>query len=149
MNRFELYDASQQMITEFLEAIKLDMLDYMQAENRNATGKSAASLTVKATPKTGSLTGNAGIEYVFRGRGPGKMPPLSAIIDWCNARGIPRGAAWSIARKIAAAGTQLHRQGRNVLNEIITQERIDGFIKEIIITFTTQLKTDIKSLVAA
>jgi hypothetical protein len=149
LNKFQLYDLSTQLLTEFLEEIKSELLDYLQTENRNATGKSAASLTVTADGTHGQLTGHKGIEYVFRGRGPGKLPPLGAIIDWCNARGLPRSAAWAIAKIIAKSGSVLWRQGRNVLNEVITQEKIDKFKNDILITFTLALKTEVDTLIAA
>jgi hypothetical protein len=142
-------DIGDRLITDFLTEIRDELVAYMKNENRNATGRSSDSLQLRnITKSTGQLVGNEGIEFVFRGRGPGKFPPLSAIIDWCNARGLPRAMAWAVARKIAIAGTQLHRQGRNVLNEIITPEKIDKLTQQILVTFTAQVRSEIKYIIA-
>lgn len=148
MNGLEIL--GEQLISEFLTKIQKDMVAYMQSENRNATGKSAASIQLSNVTGTGGqLIGNGAIEYVFRGRGPGKMPPISALIDWCNARGLPRGVAWAVAKIIAAAGTKLWQQGRNVLDEIITEEKINAFKDSILKTFTAQIKSQINLAIAA
>lgn len=44
--------------------------------------------------------------YVEQGRGPGRMPPMSAIRQWTAYRGIDPGAAYPIARKIGQRGTK-------------------------------------------
>lgn len=139
----------EQLITEFLTGIQEALIAYMQSDNRNATGKSVRSLQVSATQNTGKLTGAPYIEFVFRGRGPGKFPPLSAIIDWLNARGLPRGMAWGVAKKISESGTKLWQQGRNVLNEIITEDRIKEFTNKLLVTYKAQIESEIKTLVAA
>jgi hypothetical protein len=139
----------EKLISEFLTGIKTELLNYLQTENRNATGKSAASLEiVNLTASTGQLVGHKGIEFVFRGRGPGGMPPISALVDWCNARGLPRGVAFAVAKTIARAGTKLWQQGRNVLNEIITEERLDALKNNILVTFKAELTSQIKSIIA-
>lgn len=139
----------QELITEFLTAIQADLIAYMQSENRNASGRSAKSLQVNATQTSGQLTGAPYIEFVFRGRAPGKFPPLSAIIDWLNSRGLPRGMAWAVAKKIAEVGTNLWQQGRNVLNEIITEERIKDFADKLLVTYKAQIESEIRTLIAA
>lgn len=138
----------QQLITEFLTGIQEALIAYMQSDNRNATGKSVQSLQVSANQTSGQLTGSPYIEFVFRGRGPGKFPPLSNIIDWLNARGLPRGMAWAVGKKIAESGTKLWQQGRNVL-KIITEERIKEFTDKLLVTYKAQIESEIKTLIAA
>lgn len=138
------------VIRDFLEMIKTELIAYMDSENRNATGKSKASIQViNLTGATGQLVGSESIEYVFRGRPPGKMPPLIKIIDWCNARGLPRSVAWVIAKRISEAGTKLFQSGRNIFNEIITQEKIDTFTKSIADIYVARVNSDISSILAA
>lgn len=137
------------VIREFLEMVKGELIAYMDAEDRNATGKSKASIQViNVTGATGQLVGSEAIEYVFRGRPPGKMPPLIKIIDWCNARGLPRSMAWIIAKRISEAGTRLFQSGRNIFNEIITQEKIDIFTKSIADIYVARVNSDIGSILA-
>lgn len=132
-----------ELIALFLEEIKSDLIHLLDTENRNATGKAKASLAIDVNGLKGTLTGNNYIEYVFRGRGPGKMPPLSAIIDWCNAKGLPRGLAWVIAKRIAQFGTKLYRQGINYIDLAVDQKRIDAFIELLKDEFTTTIKADL------
>lgn len=42
--------------------------------------------------------------YVDKGRKPGKMPPVSKILEWTRLKGIPEKAAWPIARSIGKFG---------------------------------------------
>ena len=124
----------QALSIEFLTELKEEFIAYLAANNRNATGKSSASLQVIPTDTGGQLVGGNWIYYTFTGRAPGQMPPISAIIDWLNARGLPRAMAWNVAKKIAREGTDLFQQGgrnNNAFTEILTQERIDEFAKNI------------------
>lgn len=42
--------------------------------------------------------------FLDKGRRPGKQPPLSVIKKWCSRKGIPKGAAFPIAKKIGKFG---------------------------------------------
>lgn len=141
---------ASEIIKEFLEGIRLELIAYMDAEDRNATGRSKQSLqVVNVTGSSGQLVGASWIEYTFKGRPPGKMPPLAPIIDWCNARGLPRNIAWIVAKRISEAGTKLYQQGRNIIKETITQEKINTFVESISKIYVARLETDIKELFAA
>lgn len=54
--------------------------------------------------------------YRIVGRAPGRMPPVTAIRNWCEVKGIDPIAAYPIARNIARRGTQRWQQESNVLN---------------------------------
>lgn len=146
----------QAIIEEFLNNIVQDLRDYMDGKilsdqfgARNATGKSKASIQVnKLTASTGQIVGAAYIEYVLRGRGPGKMPPLNKIVDWCNAKGVPRSRAWIIAKNISEAGSRLHQDLKamgvdSIINLIVTPERIDTFVKSISAIYVARIKSEI------
>ncbi len=141
-----------QLVEEFLTGIQQEMIAYLDANNRNASGRSAASIQVQNVSNTGGqLIGADWIEYTFRGRGPGKMPPMNAIIDWLNSRGLPRGMAWSIAKKIAEQGTALYRElhalgKQSILDDIITQEKITKFIEDLTAIYTAQIQSEINSI---
>jgi hypothetical protein len=145
-----MFELAQQLVQEFLNGYRDALVAYMNSEDRNASGRTVASIkVVNVSPFGGQVVGASHIEFTFRGRGPGKMPPLSNIIDWCNARGLPRAAAWSIARRIAEIGTKLHRQGRNILNEIITEESITKFTDSLAKIYQARIKSDIETLMSA
>lgn len=135
------------IIRDFLQTMADGLIAYMDAEDRNASGASKASIkVVNVTGSTGQLVGAEYIQYVFKGRGPGRMPPVNKIADWCNARGIPRSYAWIIARNIAEAGTKLWQSKRNIFDEIISEEKVDAFVKSIAEIYVARLKTEIVSL---
>jgi hypothetical protein len=145
LNDWNVY--GQAIIKDFLDTMKEGLIAYMDSEDRNATGRSKASIQViNLTGSAGQLVGAQYIEYVFKGRPPGKLPPLNKIIDWCNARGIPRGVAWVIAKNIAESGSALWQSKRNIFDEIITEEKVNAFIDSIAVIYTARLKTDIASI---
>lgn len=43
-------------------------------------------------------------QYVDKGRGPGKQPPIKDIVSWCVRKSIDKKAAFPIARKIGLKG---------------------------------------------
>lgn len=138
------------VIHDFLNTMKEELIAYMDANDRNASGQSRASIqVVNITGSTGQLIGAEWIAFVFKGRAPGKMPPIDKIIDWCNAKGIPRAVAWVIARNIADSGTKLWQQRRNIFNEIITEEKINTFVESLSKIYTARLETELIDLFKA
>jgi hypothetical protein len=142
--------AFSELVKDFLNEVVQSLQAYLATNNRNATGKSSDSIkTDNVTETGGQVVGHAGIQFVFTGRGPGGFPPLNAIIDWCNARGIPRTAAWNIAKHIAAEGTKLYQQGGyndNALLDALSDDRINEFSKNIANLVAVNLNSDISFL---
>jgi hypothetical protein len=151
------------VIDDFIDQIRQECLDYLDGKRglgeyandkditafteRNASGATRASIQqIKAKDMHGSLVGGPQTEFVFRGRGPGKFPPLAAIVDWCAIRGISRSLAFPIAKKIAEEGSKLYRQKINVLDLIVNEKRIDAFVKNIGVTMKASIKTDIETI---
>lgn len=134
-----------EIITEFLEETKQYLIDYLDLNDRNATGKTKKAIQVKdVSASGGKLVGPEHVEFTFKGRKPGKMPPLSNIIDWCVARGIPRSRAWVIANKIKREGTKLYKAGgSNTIESATSKEKIDEFKRKLTDSILTSLKTDL------
>ncbi len=147
-----------ELIKEFLESIKDHLIADLDTvtthgkvtASRNATGKTKASIqVVNVTKDSGQLVANANIAATFTGRKPGKMPPISALIDWCSARGLPRGVAWAVAKKIAESGTELYKAGAandNALKRAIDADAIKKFTQEIQFAFVAAIKSDLKTI---
>lgn len=142
----------QDVITEFLTGLVTDFQAYLANNNRNATGESSASIqAANVTDDGGQVIGSSSIQWVFTGRGPGGFPPISKIIDWLNAKGLPRGMAWAVAKKISEEGTKLYQQGGradNGLIQTLTPERIESFSKNISVLLATELASDIQGVFA-
>ena len=71
-----------------------------------------------------SLFTPAHIQYAKYGRGPGKPPPINALLDWVKKKGIiigsndARGTAFVIARSIGKKGTKNYvKNAPNALEE--------------------------------
>lgn len=144
-------ETAEELLIEFLEVAKQMLIDDLDSKGRNATGKTKKSIRVaNITSTSGQLLGAEHILYTFQGRGPGKMPPLSQLIDWCSARGIPRSKAWIIAKNIAEFGTKLFRSGakdNNVLLNATSKERIDELSEGLRKTYSLKLNSDLKDII--
>lgn len=130
-----------QIIQEFLEAVREDVIKAQADKGLLASGQSAASLYTKTGNARGWLMdGSGSFEYQERGRGAGKQPPIARIYEWLAFKKY--GLAWAteaerkslayrIARKIAKRGTLTHikKQPTGVLTDIITRARIEALKK--------------------
>lgn len=85
-----------------------DLKTELQASGHSATGRTAEALgfEVSLSGNTYSLRiiGPDWWPYTDKGRGPGKRPPIEAIQEWINAKGLDI-SAWAVAGAIAKAGT--------------------------------------------
>jgi len=75
---------------------------------KKASGKLIKSLREKFNDATNAIeiliTSEKYLEFVDKGRKPGRFPPLQAIQAWCRIRRIPKAAAFPIAKKIYKFG---------------------------------------------
>lgn len=63
---------------DFLELVKVKIIEQMQNKRLFATGEAANSLEVSGN----ELLGSDYIYYLNEGRGPGKFPPVANILEW-------------------------------------------------------------------
>jgi uncharacterized protein YciU (UPF0263 family) len=92
------------------------------------------------------------LQYAVYGRGPGKAPPISAMMDFVKAKGIifdnmdQRGTAFAIAASIAKKGTSNWvPNAPNVLEEFI-QENISEYYTELNIQLLDKENKDISEI---
>lgn len=109
------------------------------SQGRTASHKAERLLRSDATETDLKVVDGAG--YTIwgweSGRGPGKMPPVSNIMQWIIDKRLPieesrrKGLAFAIARNIARRGTLLFRQGgkSGVLSNNITASRVTALAK--------------------
>ena len=100
----------------------------MKLKDRNATGRTSASLFSEfdSGNMVLNIMGAKQWQYVEQGREPGKQPPLNRIIEWCVARGIPKEAAFPIARKIGQVGAPKDKSKLGVVEDTI--KAVEPFI---------------------
>lgn len=144
----------EEVFREFLAQVQLELKQYLQVNNRNATGRTSNSLQLRdITYKGGKLVGNSNVQYTFLGRGSGTMPPLSAIRDWCSSRGIPPAAAWPIARKIKEEGTRLFRElqksgfQNNAISLATRKELVDQMLDKVRGIYRTKITTELRATI--
>lgn len=105
----------------------------------NATGKWLESLEARAVNGNGEIWGMYYTYWLANGRKPGKMPPVSALIPWVNAKfGVGGkeaiGIAWAVATKIKNEGTEYYPDGTDLL-EVLYSEDVRKYVFEQISTF--------------
>ena len=91
-------------------AMKLEwIIDELRAELQKqqhiASGAMAASLRIEKDENDYVVTGLNYSYWVNYGRAAGKRPPIAAIANWVNIKGLPKEAVWPIANSIAIKGT--------------------------------------------
>jgi hypothetical protein len=114
-------------VAKFLKRISDAYIKDQQGKGIRASGRSAASLREVTEPAGGRLFGKGYFHFQKVGRRPGKFPPIDAILNWIEEKGITpdiskKSLAFLIARKIARLGTDIfrgRRRGLNVEDEIL------------------------------
>jgi len=98
-------------LTNFLESIKTDVINSLQANGKMATGQTAQQITVAGGGEHAQLQLPAYMQLLETGRGPtssnpnlGSPPMIDRIKDWCRAKGIPDKAAWAVKKSIDKKG---------------------------------------------
>lgn len=147
-----------QLIREFLDTLRKEIIAAQKNKGLTASGKSAELLAVEATDGYGELIdGSGSFVYQEYGRGAGKQPPflpVGVIYEWLkySKYGLTyqddkerKSLAFAISRKIAKQGTFTHRQKKQtgVLTDILTKERIDSFAKVFGDKYTTKALSDV------
>lgn len=143
------------LLQEF-EAIKRDLITRHDELGMRASGQWARSLQVTATETRAILSGLAYTQQLATGREPGKFPPIAAIEKWIVDKGIAAqvepnlsisSLAFLIARKIAREGTEYFKQGgTDLIDSVITPQRIQGIIDKVGIFFIDEFKTEINGV---
>lgn len=149
----EIFPDDSEIISQFLEGVKENIVSNAETQNRVASGQSIRELRIETDDHSGKLIDGAGYTYWGweYGRRPGLMPPRAAIEQWIEDKGIvPQGItkqslAFLIQRKIGREGTDLFQQGGNsgVISEAITRDRLDALRTAFGSKYLTMIKTEI------
>jgi hypothetical protein len=98
-------------LLSFLETLKTDLINSLQATGSNATGQTAKALTIAGNDDGLQLQLPGYLQLLETGRGPtsanaaaGNPPMIQRIQEWCQAKGIPDKAAWAIKKSIDKNG---------------------------------------------
>lgn len=100
----------------------------------NASGEWLRSLEVRTSLNRGEIWGMDYTEYLANGRIPGKRPPIAPLVRWVGYKFGKTGqeainAAFAIANKIAAEGTEYYPIGTDLIDFLASQE-VQSFINK-------------------
>lgn len=151
---------SSQILSSEFEALKKDLITAYDAKGMRASGKFAESLEVKVKGLNAQLWGEDYAQQLETGRKAGRFPPIDAIKQWIQDKGIAAriqgeitvsALAFLIARKIAQQGWKRENYGGvELISEVITDERIQKIINEVgaaqALVFTTEIEMLIKEM---
>ncbi len=131
----------KEILTEHLMVMKTKIAERMATEDRNASGRSVASLTVEVDGDRGILWGSKSFLVMEKGRRPGAVPMdfHEIIYNWAKAKGISakakagqkqtpekalRSFAGAVAYTIMKKGTKLYRDKRynDIFSTVLNNE---------------------------
>jgi hypothetical protein len=98
-------------LSQFLEILRIDLINSLQANNVDATGQTAKELITVMDNNSVRLLVPGYMQLLETGRGPtganavqGDPPMIQRIQQWCQEKGIPDKAAWAIKKSIDKKG---------------------------------------------
>ncbi len=98
-------------LTQFLELIRSDIINSLQANGKDTSGQAAKQITIVEDGNTVHLQIPGYMQLLETGRGPtspdaapGNPPMIQLIQQWCREKGIPDKAAWAIKKSIDKKG---------------------------------------------
>ena len=120
--KVELYD--EQTLKEFGKDYVKILTIFLKKNRKVASGALINSINFKLQEKAKEiliiLESNDYLEWVDKGRKPGKYPPLRAISEWARLKGISQNAVFPIARKIFKFGIEPTNVIADTIKEIET-----------------------------
>ena len=131
-------NASSKLKEEF-ESLKDDLIERYNELGMKASGNWGETLNVEVKGLTATIYGENYTEQLVEGRAPGKFPPIEAIRQWIQDKGITpfdnisiSSLAFLIARKIANDGTKYYQDGgTDLVSAVITPQRIQQIIDNV------------------
>lgn len=126
------------LLYNFGESIKKDVIDNHLKAGQRATGKSILAFEVEASDKGMIIYGPSYLEDLEKGVRPGTRPKVSDLEKWIVAKfNQPkfdvRNYATYLSQKIYKQGSLLYRQGgrKDIYSNVITDERIGKFTESL------------------
>ena len=121
---------NKEILQGFVDTLKTDVINSMQAHGRYASGKTAREITTNADDNASELSAPEYIDKLEDGRGPtspgapaGDPTVFEQIKAWCAIRGIDEKAAYPIAKSIHKYG---YKGKPGVLTEPLGEDNINN-----------------------
>jgi hypothetical protein len=146
------------ILSKEFENLKKDLIIAYDAKGMRASGRFAETLEVRVEGLNAKLFGEAYSQQLETGRRAGKFPPIDAIKQWIQDKGIASriqgqisisSLAFLISRKIAKKGWKREGYGGvELISSVVTDERIQKIIDEVGLEQTMIFKTQIEKMIA-
>jgi hypothetical protein len=130
----DLIKSAEQKVFEQFLMLREELVDKHIELGMESSGKWIRSLEVTKSEMSTRLLGEKYTEQLVFGRKPGTMPPVAAIKQWIEDKGITSNLtttslAWAIAMKIKRDGTKYYQKGgTDLISSVITTQRIQKII---------------------
>lgn len=138
------------IIIQFLEALKTDVIHSMQANGVDASGQTVKQLIITIDGGKIRLELPDYIQLLETGRGPtnknavaGNPPMLQRIQQWCREKGIPDKAAWAIKKAIDKKG---FKGKPGILSKPLGDDNINFRLRNLLDSVATVLAEQFKSI---
>lgn len=144
---------NEQIIKEWCEQIKTELIAKYNALGLKASGNYERSLTSENTDKHVTILAPRYAEMMEIGRKPGTAPPRSAIEQWIDDKklkfDIPKASlAYLIQRKIKRDGIRVPNRfnAGGVISTVITEDRINELINSLTYVEVGRITNEIYSM---
>lgn len=126
---------TEQIFSNFNDAILHDILSNYVKTGAKATGKTGETLRAEATANRNTIFGGGAFidDRLEKGSKKGTVVPLRDLVEWCKAKGVPIGMAGRIQRNIFKYGTVTvnEQHPREIYSNVVTPERIKELISQL------------------
>lgn len=134
-NIIKMWLEKSEIETVLQKVIDLFLVPRFHELQMDTTGEWLESLEVQSGDDSGVIRGRNYSEQLAKGREPGKLPPISAIERWVNAKLGYSGKegnsiAWAISKKIQKEGTSWYKKGGSDLLEVLEEPKVIQFIQD-------------------
>ncbi|MDP9080911.1 MAG: hypothetical protein M3O71_26120 [Bacteroidota bacterium] len=126
---------NQKQLTLFLEGIKTDLINSIQASGSAASSQTISQMKTTVTEDKAQLQIPGFLQTLESGRGPtpknatrGEPPMITRIKQWCQQKGIPEKEAWAIKKAIDKHG---FKGKPGILSQPLSDENIDLRLKPV------------------
>jgi len=138
-------------LIQFLELLKTDVINSMQANGRYATGQTAKEIIITIDGDSVQLQFPDYIMALETGRAPtgkdatpGNPPMIQRIMEWCQAKGISGKAAWAIKKSIDKKG---YPGKPGILSEPLGDDNINLRLDPVMDDIATQISEELLGLI--
>jgi len=137
-------------IIQFLETLKTDVINSMQAKRADGNGQTVKQLLITVDGSKTQLELPGYMQLLETGRGPtsknaliGNPPMLQRIRQWCREKGIPDKAAWAIKKSIDKNG---FKGKPGILSDPLSDNNISFRLENLLDCIASVITEQLKSI---